>query len=415
MKALFYLAVAVTFHANATSFDCTKASTQVEVAICDNQSLGGLDDELAFYYAKLKESLDVNESKRLVREQRQWISSRNSRCENSTDRTSCLGKIYRDRVSSLKISNDLPMLPSHEELESICSELASLDSEERKHYGSGKSIADINNDGTDEIAETCWGGTMHAPCIEYSLNNGEVLMIDAINHDWSVYGTFGLHVFNRNGKVYRFHSYDDYFTQPAYLSYVTSNNNEYVVCKFDNKEVESFEPVEGIADAPEICDLLKNQDDSKITTVMLKESQDIPSAVLRDLGRYETGLARLGNLDYDNDGVPNLVGELEYTSGAGRGCDYNYFDELNPDKKSFTVSPERELLLEAQKVKLNGRHPHCGGMNNRFFRYRNKNYYEHNADTERQVLLIENNQIQQVCQVNKDFKTDIKSIGFVIQ
>ena len=413
------------FHSYSASFDCSKASTEVEKTICDNEWLGRLDEELSFFYNKLRESSSQEESSNLLREQREWIQERNKICETAYNKKSCLSDRYRKRVNTLKISYEEPLLPSKDNLKNICGEISALDSRGRREYGDiiethdavrGVMLYDINNDGVKEIAESCVGGTIHVPCVEFKLPNGEPLRTKTINYEWKDYWTYGLKTFNKNGKWFRLHSYDDNLVKPAYLSYITPENNEYVVCEFENNEVERFLPNKEIPEADEVCHEVKIGNSNKIKNIELTEKPLITRSDVRDLGRYETGLARQGYLDYNNDGVPNYIGELEYASGAGRGCDYNYFDELSEDRKSFIESEDRSLLLTMQKVNLKNRHPNCGSSwngkyMNHFFSFDGKIYFEHKTRTDRAVFKLENRKIHEICSVNKRYETSIKSIG----
>lgn len=257
---------------------------------------------------------------------------------------------------------------------------------------------------------------MHVPCVEFKLPDGKPLHTKTINYEWKDYWTYGLNIFNKNGKWFRLHSYDDNLLKPAYVSYMTPQNNEYVVCEFESTEIEDFLPDKTVPEADEICRAVKAGGSSKLKNLTLSEKPIMSRSEVRDLGRYETGLERQGFLDYNNDGTPNYIGELEYASGAGRGCDYNYFDELSEDRRSFVDSEERSLLLKMQKVDLSGRHPNCGSSwngkyMNHFFSFDEKIYFEHRTRNDRAVFKIENNKIYEICSVKKSYETRIKSIG----
>src|SRR6187401_325360 len=80
--------------AQAASFDCAKASTFVEKAICSDQELSGMDDQLARLY-KAARAAATNAST-LEAEQKSWLSSRD-RCTDGA----CLTKAYADRIAAL--------------------------------------------------------------------------------------------------------------------------------------------------------------------------------------------------------------------------------------------------------------------------------------------------------------------------
>jgi len=81
--------------AQATSFDCAKASTKVENLICGEAELSKLDDELSKAY---RQALDQGEDKqKVIKEQRQWLKE----SRNSCDASNCLKSVYQNRISEL--------------------------------------------------------------------------------------------------------------------------------------------------------------------------------------------------------------------------------------------------------------------------------------------------------------------------
>jgi uncharacterized protein YecT (DUF1311 family) len=81
------------------SFDCSKAITHVEKAICRSNELARLDSELFQLY---KSKITTNGSK--VREtQRRWLLERDQKClgRNNKEITSILVKLYQLRIREL--------------------------------------------------------------------------------------------------------------------------------------------------------------------------------------------------------------------------------------------------------------------------------------------------------------------------
>ena len=78
----------------AATFDCNKASTFVEKAICSDSRLTSIDDQLGRLY---KDALAASSnSSALKAGQRAWLSSRDQ-CKDSD----CVIKAYEARISSL--------------------------------------------------------------------------------------------------------------------------------------------------------------------------------------------------------------------------------------------------------------------------------------------------------------------------
>ena len=91
MTAVTFACSIPTFGA-AASFNCAKASTANEVAICSDDELSTLDETLAVVYKQARSS--VSDAKRLKNEQVNWIKSLGT-CNGNVD---CLISAYRNRV-----------------------------------------------------------------------------------------------------------------------------------------------------------------------------------------------------------------------------------------------------------------------------------------------------------------------------
>lgn len=115
IKALRVLAVAAAMLAPAgsawaASFDCTKAATQVEKAICANSMLSALDTRMANAYGLARWRMPE-----VKQEQRNWLAQRNT-CTSDD----CLAAAYRGRIVALaahvaRYEKDAGHFPSDEE------------------------------------------------------------------------------------------------------------------------------------------------------------------------------------------------------------------------------------------------------------------------------------------------------------
>jgi uncharacterized protein len=94
---LFCMTHAVTSF--AAGFDCAKAASQVERAICANQELSALDGDLAAAYT---EALGVVEDPSKLRtDQRTWLVKRDT-CLKSSPVCENVVQIYQDRIGQLR-------------------------------------------------------------------------------------------------------------------------------------------------------------------------------------------------------------------------------------------------------------------------------------------------------------------------
>lgn len=79
------------------SFDCAKAGTATEFAICANPEIARMDLVMARRYVSLRGSLDTNGAANLRSSQRAWLTNRN-RCGSDTN---CLALLYQTRLREL--------------------------------------------------------------------------------------------------------------------------------------------------------------------------------------------------------------------------------------------------------------------------------------------------------------------------
>jgi len=79
----------------AASFNCQKAATFVEKAVCQNDSLSALDDELnTVFNDALNNSADP---KGLKKQEITWLKAKRNRCQTNA----CLEKAYKERIVAL--------------------------------------------------------------------------------------------------------------------------------------------------------------------------------------------------------------------------------------------------------------------------------------------------------------------------
>ncbi len=92
-------------HAQAASFDCTRAATPTERAICGTSTLGVKDVRMATYYQILQEAhpavsgMAYREFRDAIHdEQTQWIKNRRDVCKGNV---ACLEQAYDRRIGAL--------------------------------------------------------------------------------------------------------------------------------------------------------------------------------------------------------------------------------------------------------------------------------------------------------------------------
>ena len=100
---------------HAASFDCNKATTETEIAICGDPELSALDEKLAQLWGASPRSKDE------IRKQRKWLAVRNNLQKNPLCKANanlCFGRSYEYRIIELitgcPIELDFPKLLDNE-------------------------------------------------------------------------------------------------------------------------------------------------------------------------------------------------------------------------------------------------------------------------------------------------------------
>jgi uncharacterized protein len=101
MKAILAALALLALTAPALAFDCTKATTAVEKAICADPQLKTLDAQLADAYAAVKSVSAPAEQKMLARSQKRWIAEREYCSGGDTGIDACIAQKTKDRLSLL--------------------------------------------------------------------------------------------------------------------------------------------------------------------------------------------------------------------------------------------------------------------------------------------------------------------------
>lgn len=87
--------------APALAFDCSKARTAVEKAICADPALKKIDDDLATAYGAVKASLDEAAQKMMVISQKRWIARREGCGSEGKDPGACVKEMTAERLALL--------------------------------------------------------------------------------------------------------------------------------------------------------------------------------------------------------------------------------------------------------------------------------------------------------------------------
>jgi uncharacterized protein YecT (DUF1311 family) len=85
-----------------TSYDCAKAESETEQAICHVKELAALDVQLGTLYKSVWAKLSSTERLSLRAEQREWLTERDKECPIYKGWVGCLTDAYQKRIEELK-------------------------------------------------------------------------------------------------------------------------------------------------------------------------------------------------------------------------------------------------------------------------------------------------------------------------
>ncbi len=91
--------------AHAASFDCTKATTAQEKAICATPALSAADDQMAAAYRAWLATAQPDWAAGIRQNQLVWLRTRDASCpagDASNPVASCLNEIYKERINQLQ-------------------------------------------------------------------------------------------------------------------------------------------------------------------------------------------------------------------------------------------------------------------------------------------------------------------------
>ncbi|MDR2080500.1 MAG: lysozyme inhibitor LprI family protein [Campylobacteraceae bacterium] len=100
MKKLFLLLTLTATLLFSASFDCKKATTDIEKLICSDEELSKLDDELGKAYKELLDKVNKNDKEIIRQQQRDWIRDR--RHEDIID----VKYAYHHRIVDIRLYSD---------------------------------------------------------------------------------------------------------------------------------------------------------------------------------------------------------------------------------------------------------------------------------------------------------------------
>jgi len=263
-----------------------------------------------------------------------------------------------------------PTLPNRAEARAVCEHVVSR----------GPAIAaslvkdgvlDANNDGEpDQVSVGMNSGTMRGDVLEFRRRGAskDSPAIEVTTEGFQVkdYLPFGGRWLDYGGKVYTLYFEAEDLRHVSYLGHIDRTNTERLVCDFTNVEREQLKPVAAAA-----ADVCKAVAEKKVRYVAVKEDESL------NAGRRATRATARVAVDFRNTGAPTRLALLLYESGAGRGCDFAYFDVISGDEIASSGDAHALLMaLQAIKPEQGRSAGRCGGDLPRWFKHGGRVYLD---------------------------------------
>lgn len=377
------------------SFDCTKARGRIEKLVCADDELAASDRRVAELYAiALARSSDSGDAKRA---QRRWLSERDG-CEDRA----CAVEHYAERIAALGTQTGRF---DRKSVSALCESVVDRDTRARLLEVTA-GTEDINNDGRADRSSTCSGGTANIPCVQYLDENDRPLAIAPDGFEWMAYSALGRAPFRSGNRTFIYYSRDDAHEQPAFVSYITPMNREVRICDFDTTVASAV--LEG---SEEVCAAVESSD-SSIEPVELAALTD---GAVNATERRDTRPRAMTHSDIDNDGLEEHLIEYAYSSGAGRGCEINYFELLADDGRTVASNSNALAIRALQGLGNEGAtERNCGLVSNRLFRFADKIYFEANVTnapgTPHEVRILRGDATATICTFEREIRSRVKTL-----
>lgn len=294
-------------------------------------------------------------------------------------------------------------------ISNICEYIATYTNSGRlwEILGVGRGVLKLDGKGTMDV-RIPYQGTAHMPSLEFiDTQSGEKLANSQENsmrnmEDDSIRWANDIDVIPfSDGHHVLFQEGDGYLTASTPIGATQKNSH---TCRFKAHTVEELSKN---ALDPDLCTLVQSSQHELETHVA--EAHTLSYQALRKLGLRDTTAEKTFLLDFDNDGSFEPIIHLSYSSGAGPGCGYDYYEMLNPAGDGFSATNERKLLAEMQKPRR------CKGNKTGWFKYKDVTYFENKYPYEQPmnsfqqfhtVSYISDGKVSNVCQA--DFKLQVE-------
>jgi hypothetical protein len=280
---------------------------------------------------------------------------------------------------------------------------------------------DLDNDGTDDTARPAYSGTarfLHVWVRWKSEGEEAYAPIAGQLPEGDFRWLRGMAALTWGRQTYLILYADQATRFPGAIVYLDSAQNTLLVCEFGRQVARTMRPISPAWHA--LCRRAGGLTAAGRIAFAAKPSISA-DMVGRQLEVSETHPRGAAVLDFDNDGQPDTIVALEYSSGAGPGCAITYFALSDTKTEKLLLGERNERLLRLQHMP----HRQCHFAHHAWFRHAGKVYFERyflDSDLPRfdesfihDVFLIERDKTSPVCTADFRVSHSIKQYGVVFR
>jgi hypothetical protein len=305
--------------------------------------------------------------------------------------------------------------PSRAEARAVCDMIAARGSAIRAMLVKD-GVLDANNDGVaDAVTVGMSEGTMRGDVLQFrprgAAKDSPAVDVNPEGFQPGDYLPFGARWLAYGGRVYALYFDTETLRHASYLGYTDARNTERLVCDFSVAERETLRPAGG-RDADGLCRAVAQKTASYAPLI---ESEDADPEM--DAGRRETHVAGRITIDFANAGAPVPLALLAYESGAGRGCDFSYFDIVTGSGIASS-GDAHATLMRLQGVEPEQQHTSgsCDGAVPRWLGFGGLVYLDiasrrESVDPFHEVKLVRKGRIETRCKGEFAVRWQVKSMG----
>jgi len=278
----------------------------------------------------------------------------------------------------------------------------------------GSGSLDANNDGRpDDVSVGIVAGTMRGDALEFrprgAAKDSKPIEITRPDFDRDDDWGFGARWLRYRGRTYTLNFESETLRRVQYLGYIDAQNVEHVVCRFANIEREELTPVMKTA-----VDLCRRVAGGQVNYTAVNEARE-----QQGTERRETSLKGRVSVDSRNMRRPEPLVLLSYASGAGRGCEFDYFDVISDDRLA-SGGETHDILMGLQAIEPSeGRSSGpCGHGAPRWFEYDGRLYLDYASAQDHGLMArfhnvksVSDNRIELACKGEFKVKWEIKTMG----